>query len=378
MHRASETIGFIAAALAEALSELSIPEKAPIAAIDPPVEREADRISLYGSPASVLDIVRKTFGQHKMAAIQTVTIDRECNQIRLTTLLAHVSGEWISSDWPVCSISETANRHRMGTALAHARRHALFALVGISGEDDLDTPDPLLEPSPAVNPGLESDGQTPNNGSPPIGPIQELRQPGPMLITESSAKLPDQPISEIHGVEDSYDVEVAYRALLDAANPNEHGQAGPPSTQTPGLISIGPQNGTTDTDRAEVTNQQLSVAKTVFPIVKTMRRRNKAHLLFVGAQPCLVCKRSPCDAHHLRFAQPRALGRKVSDEFTVPLCRYHHNDLHRYGNEIAWWANLQIAPLEVARELWQTTQPDRDAPASNERLLLDREFRTSD
>jgi hypothetical protein len=88
---------------------------------------------------------------------------------------------------------------------------------------------------------------------------------------------------------------------------------------------------------------------------KSPRRRNKVHLAFVAAQPCLVCRRSPCDSHHLKFAQPRTLGRKVSDEFTVPLCREHHRDLHCRGNEIAWWANVQIAPIVVAKELWQAT-----------------------
>ena len=98
-----------------------------------------------------------------------------------------------------------------------------------------------------------------------------------------------------------------------------------------------------------------------------MRSRNKAHLVFVAAQPCLVCQRSPCDAHHLKFAQPRSLGRKVSDEFTVPLCREHHNELHRHGNEMAWWANLQIAPLETARELWETTTLQAD-PTSDRKI----------
>jgi hypothetical protein len=93
----------------------------------------------------------------------------------------------------------------------------------------------------------------------------------------------------------------------------------------------------------------------VTPQGKEMRRRNKAHLAFVSSQPCVVCQRSPCDAHHLKFAQPRSLGRKVSDEFTVPLCREHHQELHRHGNERAWWANLQITPLEVAGELWVAT-----------------------
>jgi hypothetical protein len=76
---------------------------------------------------------------------------------------------------------------------------------------------------------------------------------------------------------------------------------------------------------------------------------------FRGGAALSRCRRSPCDAHHLKFAQPRSLGRKVSDEFTVPLCRHHHQQLHRNGSEVAWWADLQIAPLEVARDLWQAT-----------------------
>jgi hypothetical protein len=86
---------------------------------------------------------------------------------------------------------------------------------------------------------------------------------------------------------------------------------------------------------------------------KTIRLRDKDHRKFVSAQPCLVCGRSPADAHHLRFAQPRALSRKVSDEFTVPLCRVHHRDLHRTGDEAAWWQGIKIDPLPIADRLWQ-------------------------
>ena len=94
-------------------------------------------------------------------------------------------------------------------------------------------------------------------------------------------------------------------------------------------------------------------------------QRDKAHLAFVAAQPCLVCQRSPCGAHHLKFAEPRSLGRKVSDEFTVPLCRDHHQQLHRHGDEIAWWANLRIAPLKMAEELWDSTQVSAAARRKN-------------
>ena len=88
-------------------------------------------------------------------------------------------------------------------------------------------------------------------------------------------------------------------------------------------------------------------ARRVTPIRKPVRHRDQDHLAFVATQPCLICQRAPCDAHHLRFAQPRALGRKVSDEFTVPLCRDHHSALHHQGNEAAWWANVGIAPLPM-------------------------------
>src|SRR5712664_3052254 len=138
MHRSSESIGAIAAALAKAQGELTNPEKSLIASIRSPFPREGDRTFRYASLASGLDIVRKSLGQHEIATVQTTAIDTDSGQIRLTTLLAHASGEWISSDWPVCPVSETGTPHRMGKALTYARRYALFALVGIAGEDDLE------------------------------------------------------------------------------------------------------------------------------------------------------------------------------------------------------------------------------------------------
>ncbi len=99
------------------------------------------------------------------------------------------------------------------------------------------------------------------------------------------------------------------------------------------------------------------IDKSLLTIAEPKRLRDKAHLRFVASQPCLICGRQPCDPHHLRFAQPRAIGLKVSDEFTVPLCRGHHRQLHQAGNEVAWWENLKIKPLEIARGLWEQTRP---------------------
>src|SRR4051795_7975569 len=137
MQRFSETIGAIAGALAKAQIELQNPEKSLTAIIQSPFPREAERSFRYASLSSGLDLVRKSLGRHEIATVQTTAIDETAGLIRLTTTLAHSSGEWLASDWPVCPVSETAAPHRMGAALTYARRYALFTLVGIAGEDDL-------------------------------------------------------------------------------------------------------------------------------------------------------------------------------------------------------------------------------------------------
>src|SRR3954453_20664722 len=141
MQRSSETIGAIAAALAKAQIELQNPEKSLSVTIRSQFPREGDRSFRYASLSSGLDLVRKSLGRHEIATVQTTSIDEGAGLIRLTTTLAHSSGEWVASDWPVCPVSETAAPHRMGAALTYARRYALFTLVGIAGEDDLDAPD---------------------------------------------------------------------------------------------------------------------------------------------------------------------------------------------------------------------------------------------
>ena len=385
MHRSSETIGAIAAALAKAQGELANPEKSLIATIRSPFPREGDRTFRYASLASGLDIVRKSLGQHEIATVQTTAIDQATGQIQLTTLLAHASGEWISSDWPVCPISETAAPHRMGAALTYARRYALFALVGIAGEDDLDAPDLVTEPSPAIEAPADIN-PSPRSRAPTNGSIHKPRQPKPILAPEPSVALRDQLITEIADLKDGDElalwahrrlpakntltaddaraVEAAYQIVLDAANRDVQARPGAVPIQPPEPKSMGSENESAAIIGPTAAGQEPSTVGIVSPMRKEMRRRNKAHLAFVGAQPCLVCQRSPCEAHHLKFAQPRSLGLKVSDEFTVPLCRDHHRDLHRYGNEIAWWANLQIAPIEIARDLWQTTVLNRDVSMS--------------
>jgi len=108
---------------------------------------------------------------------------------------------------------------------------------------------------------------------------------------------------------------------------------------------------------APAISPQDKIDKSALVLPEPKRRRDNAHLRFVASQACIICGRNPSDPHHLRFAQPRALGVKVSDEFTVPVCRGHHRQLHQTGNEIAWWRTLKIDPLAVARRLWEQTHP---------------------
>ena len=138
----------MAAALAKAQIELANPEKSLVGAIEPAAGEGSARLFRYASLSSGLEIVRKTLGQHEIATVQTTAIDQTAGIVNLTTVLAHASGEWIASDWPVCAIADTATPHRMGAALTYARRYALFTLVGIAGEDDLDAPDLISPASP--------------------------------------------------------------------------------------------------------------------------------------------------------------------------------------------------------------------------------------
>src|SRR5437773_4403096 len=148
MPRSSESVAALASALAKAQAELVNPEKSLTASIRTGRPGEGERSFRYAPLSSGLDIVRKTLGQHEIATVQTTAIDQTAGMVTLTTTLAHCSGEWIASDWPVCPVAETAHPQRMGAALTYARRYALFTLVGIAGEDDLDAPD-LCDPSPS-------------------------------------------------------------------------------------------------------------------------------------------------------------------------------------------------------------------------------------
>jgi hypothetical protein len=406
MQRSSGSISSLAAALAKAQIELVNPEKSLTATIRSDEAGGAAKTFNYAPLSSGLDIVRKTLGQHEIATVQTTSMDQAAGIINLTTVLAHSSGEWIASDWPVCPISETSTPHRMGSALTYARRYALFTLVGIAGEDDLDAPDlitPTNESSAMAKPergnSLGQGNGRLNGGQPYRAPTAASRRDrricsnsaAPTLGSEPSAHLRDRLVAELNQLgsgddaatwahrrlgeknrlttADAQRVEDAFATRLAAFATNVSDQAPTPPSA---LQSIKPQRLTPDahTNPLQPVRKQGSKAidKSTLTFPEPRRIRDRDHVQFVAKQACLICGRQPSDAHHVRFAQSPALGRKVSDEFTVPLCRGHHRELHRSGREAEWWSKAGIDPTIQARAFWLQTHP---LPATSDKARID-------
>ena len=374
-----------------------------------------------------LDIVRKALGGQQIAIAQTTDIDRAGGTLNLTTVLLHTSGEWISSHWPVCQLSETSAPRRMGAALTYARRYALFTMVGIAGEDDLDAPpDAGNDAGEGAKPSVTSRAGNPDPAPAPDRPGQ--LQPGnginpavrEKLGADESAAIRAQLVQEIKtlpeddlqsraiailkaknrlSTEDARLVEDAFAARMTQQDPlveipaadqptpvpaspippappptsgeiikrpRGRPRKNPPPIATAVVVEPSPTvdaSASLDTTAPSKTSKRDLNASTVIKIDKSVltfgevrRHRDKTHLRFVALQPCLLCGRSPSDPHHLRFAQPRAMGRKNSDEFVVPLCRTHHRQNHQVGDEVSWWKQTKIDPLKVALRLWQVSR----------------------
>src|SRR6266404_400783 len=420
MHRSSESVAAIATALAKAQTELSNPEKAMVGTVYNN-RSDSPQSFRYASLSSGLDIIRKTLGSQQIAIAQTTDIDRANGMVNLTTTLLHTSGEWISSDWPVCQLSETSAPRRMGAALTYARRYALFTMVGIAGEDDLDAPD-FVNDRPSGDKAAEALPVSTSGLEPMSGRASQFRTLGPnipsireKLGAEESSAMRAQLIQEIktlpedkvqlHAIailkaknrlstDDAKLVEQAFAAKMallgatpdapmaeELAAPSDPIPPRGPSTSTSAIKPVRPRGRPSKVKAAteqpaappvisnpigensapiqahiEAGASPAKIDKSVLTISEPRRHRDKTHLKFVASQPCLVCGRSPADAHHLRFTQQRAMGRKVSDEFTVPLCRAHHQDNHRSGDEVAWWERRAVDPVATARMLWMSTR----------------------
>jgi ERF superfamily len=369
MHRSSESVAALASALAKAQAELINPEKSLTATIRTGRAGEGERSFRYAPLSSGLDIVRKTLGQHEIATVQTTAIDQAAGIVNLTTMLAHASGEWIASDWPVCPVAETANPQRMGAALTYARRYALFTLVGIAGEDDLDAPDLCAAPPPpptsAANRLLKpiSDqsrvpSRSPGNGRDCAMANGEVAA---IIDGEQSAVLRDRLLAEIGNIASAELAAAWAREALASKNklvaPDAKRVEHAFERRLSELASAGADPASDDVPaQAMSTTASDGIDKSVLAVAAPRRYRNREHLRAVAKQPCLICGRKPSDPHHLRYLQPRALGRKASDEFAVPLCRVHHRAVHRAFDEQAWWQAASIDPIKVARKLWKDTR----------------------
>ena len=451
MRNSSDSIGAIAAALAKAQAELTNPEKAITATIRADGSGDSGRTFRYAPLSSGLDIVRKSLGRNEIAIVQTTLVDPPSGLIRLTTMLAHASGEWISSDWPVCPIAETAEPHRLGAALTYARRYSLFTLIGIAGEDDQDAPDldlrinsddraprPTLAPISAAPKDARGPGETSARRSKVVeGPLPTLKLRAALEAEIANLRSRDEaaiwarrraedknllPAAEAQKVAALFRSRLAaIRATLKEPDRREGDEkarsddaaarrGGALEEQTRTLLEAIAANSRPDADdktdlagaqddeagvsepipvssaeQAELSREEPSQAVSDLaaapeadprrqsgainplppneveeversrraPPFKVIRLRDKDHRKSVASQSCCICGRAPADPHHLRFAQPRAMGRKVSDEFVVPLCRTHHDQVHRHGDEAAWWAEARIDPFPIARALWR-------------------------
>jgi len=262
----------------------------------------------------------------------------------------------------------------MGAALTYARRYALFTLVGIAGEDDLDAPD-LLSPTA---PETKTDGPAHIKKDRLNGGQAQSVQPGsgghhakatstpsrPALEPEASAALCEQLIAGIKDIGSAEEAASwAHRvmgaknslAVADAEQVERAFQERLLSVTSEATASSLPLSARPSGKKRR--RRRSVVDKTVLTLPAPRRVRDRDHVKSVAKQRCLVCGRHPADAHHLRFAQSPALGRKVSDEFTVPLCRGHHREVHRCGDEAGWWNSTGIDPSAVARVLWLKTHP---------------------
>ena len=370
-HRSSPSIAALATALAKAQIELTNPEKSLTGTIEPRRGQGGARQFRYAPLSSGLEIVRKTLGQHEIATVQTTAIDQAAGLVNLTTMLAHSSGEWIASDWPICPISETERPHRMGAALTYARRYALFTLVGIAGEDDLDAPD-LIGPVPqtgklSIQSKSVGNGGQPTSSSRRTGRARANKLSSPSSDSELSvalsASLKVELLREIEALGAADDAALWAQRRLPAKNQLSATDAQQVEEGFASKLAVIQEQSAESDDlrseqrSAEQTSAAIQMNKSVLVFPEPRRVRDRDHIRHVIKQPCLVCGRRPSDPHHLRFAQSRALGRKVSDEFTVPLCRAHHREVHRSGNEESWWWTTRIDPLAAARSLWLETRP---------------------
>jgi hypothetical protein len=260
----------------------------------------------------------------------------------------------------------------MGAALTYARRYALFTLVGIAGEDDLDAPDLIAPatPSPRTEePPVRKIRDRPNGPAHSDQALSRCRQNNRpnstrLLDPDASVALRDRLVTELNDISSAEQAATWGLRALAAKNTllatDAERVESAFQVQLSKLASdaaAGSSAKLSQVQHRDKKRRRTGIDKTVLSLPTLRRIRDREHVKSVAKQPCLICGRRPADAHHLRFAQSPALGRKVSDEFTIPLCRGHHREVHRCGDEAAWWDKTGMDPTAAARMLWLKTHP---------------------
>src|SRR6516162_6190692 len=314
MQRSSQSIASLAAALAKAQAELVNPEKSLVATIRSDGPRRTEQTFRYAPLSSGLEIVRKTLGHHEIATVQTTAIDQTTGIVNLTTVLAHASGEWIASDWPVCPIGDTEAPHRMGAALTYARRYALFTLVGIAGEDDLDAPDLISSTTPPAKAERPPGNQNRERNSDQASSTQQFSSgrrakavshpPKPALDPKASTALRDQLTAEIEGIKsDEEAANWAHRVLsakntlttADAERVEQAFQARLAIIVSGAAAGLSPESRLPCKDRGKKRLRAAAIDKSVLLLPAPRRIRDRHHVRLVAKQPCLICGRRPAD-----------------------------------------------------------------------------------
>ena len=291
----------------------------------------------------------------------------------------------------MCPIADIASAQRMGAALTYARRYALFTLVGIAGEDDLDAPD--LDATSKIGGGEppRSDHRSQSTADAGIetwardGAKLRVRSGALVLTPTQSAMVRERLLAQLVATNSTDEAAAWARRNLSTKNRLTADDARIVEAKFQAKLStIGDGEGASEARNA-VSVQKCPSVGLMRPLAENFRRglvtllRRAQSASWAKRFACAIrstgssCPsrralydRTPSDPHHLTFMQPRALGHRVSDEFTVPVCRVHHRELHRQGDEAAWWGKIHIDPLPVALRLWQHTRLNGDelAPTS--------------
>jgi hypothetical protein len=393
MQQSSESVAALAAALAKAQARLVNPEKSLTASIRTGRMGESERTFRYAPLSSGLEIVRKTLSEHEIAVIQTTALDPSSRILNLTTPTPRANGSARSGRFALSPISRAPTGWALPSPTFGAMPFSHWS--ALRGKMIWMRRISALLHQPRIPRKLKARAHGTHRGTAEAAEGAKSRPPH-YCRPSNQLSLRDRLVKEIAGLESQDSAAEWARAALARKNTLTAGDARlvetafalkqsafslthvtkvsrqdavdtPPAVHAPLGSNPAPAAERLETggDAEEHPAQAGRIDKSVLTLSAPRRYLNKEHLRFVAQQPCLLCARKPSDPHHLRFVQPRALGRKSSDEYAVPLCRAHHRAVHRARDEAGWWKAAGIDPTKIARKLWKDTRANTGALPSS-------------